>query len=261
MFKKNILLLTVLFITSCSPVFKKKPDTINSTSNDLVESDVILTTDTITQKKKWGSQRIENIKNIFLTDHSIFPGQINVVPSIPVANFSNIKFDASKYVTPTAAIGVSGGFEYYYKKNRYLYLYGSASTSSILPFPLPYGYDSDHEHFYAYSIGLTDNFNFNRFTLGYGLQFSSYEWILHTYPEIATDTEYFYEEDFYEEKEKVNAVGLQIDVNYRLLKELYIGLSYRPTFYNVSSPSKFLYQDMISINVAWKFKIRKGKSN
>jgi hypothetical protein len=259
MFKKPILLLTVLFITSCSAVFQKKTDTINSTSNDLVEADVILTSDTITQNKKWGSQRIENIKNIFLTDHSIFPGQINFVPSIPMVNFLNIKLNTSKRVISTAAIGISGGFEYYYKKNRYLYLYGSANMSFMtLLVPLP-SYESDYERLYAYTIGLTNNFNFNRFTLGYGLQFTKYGWLLHEYNENSEST--IYSEYFYEEKEKVNAVGLQIDANYRLLKELYIGLSYRPTFYNVSSPSKFLYQDMISINVAWKFKVRKGKSN
>ena len=67
---------------------------------------------------------------------------------------------------------------------------------------------------------------------------------------------YLYTEDI---SFKNKAFGLQALVGYRLTNSFQIGLNYKPTFFTIEPKSSLDYQHVLTFDLSWKIKLRKGK--
>lgn len=100
-------------------------------------------------------------------------------------------------------------------------------------------------------VSLTDNLKLGNFSFGYGANYSQNQW---RYRYIADDT---LSTPSFSTSKSSESVGLTFNSYYRIGKTFHIGLVYRPTFFRIKPTSEFIYEHLISIDFAWKWKIKK----
>jgi len=183
-------------------------------------------------------------------------GDFNIQLSIPGINLFHLspKNETTRNLGGFFGLGI--GAEYFYKKNKSLQLRGDMIID--YPVPVPMGIDWDEseprESCDAYNINLTDNFYIKRFQLGYGLNYAKNTWFYSGYyknlPEIIIDENY--KQEWIEGKTKTNMMlGLALNSYYRFTSHFYMGVIYRPSFFELSNP-KFKYEHSISFDFLWK---------
>lgn len=212
--------------------------------------------DTITQintpiRKSYTNFK-KNISNYFTEKHQTNKGQINLFLSIPWVNNFNFKPNGENQKSSTGFLGLSTGIEYYHSENKFLSLNASAVMDFIAPFPAPFSYDGEAEFFNSLSVALTENHKFNRFTFGYGVNYSKNNWKFDntTYDEsIPNSKKPVYKSNY--------GIGLIGNGYFRVSNNFFIGLNYKPTIYNINPISKFQYEHVISFDLAWKIRLKK----
>jgi hypothetical protein len=144
-------------------------------------------------------------------------------------------------------IGEGIGVEYSYRQNKFLEASFSLAATSQVPFPAPIDkeYTKSLSSFY---FSLTDNVINNRFSLGYGINYSNNiwtEWIrdLSTMTTVRR-TEYFNK-----------TLGLTLNTYYRLGKTANVGIIYRPSVFNLGNDFHLLYEHLISLEFNWRFRL------
>lgn len=177
--------------------------------------------------------------------------------SIPDINIYNFELENRNRITQAGFLGIGFGMEYFYKNNKSLQLRSDGIWSFFIPVPAPYDptpYGS-WKTCGAWNINLTDNFSLKRFQLGYGLNYAINIWNAKGYYDKRPDElEEGEQAEFVESVREVNRMlGLTLQANYRLGKFYYLGIIYRPSFFQFSQP-KFLYEHSISIEFLMKFK-------
>jgi hypothetical protein len=169
-------------------------------------------------------------------------GAINFSLSIPFTTLFNIKTIHGQYESE-GIFGLDAGIDYYYKDNRYLAINLGAGTDVL---PVDYfgsGYIYRSNTIFA---SAQDNFVLKSFNLGYGISLSRFNWA-----EYSLDTS------------KIGhslsniALGLRLSAQYRITKYFNLGILYQPNLLNTSFRPTFAYQHYISLNVIWKFPIKK----
>ena len=212
--------------------------------------------DTITQIKTPISRSYSNSKEgiytFFTKNHITDKGQINVTFSIPWINNFAFKPSGEDQKNSTGFFGISTGIEYYHNKYKFISLNASAVIDLIAPVPASISYDGEQETLSALTISLTENHKFNRFTLGYGLNFSKNNWKL-------DNTEF--DENVPNSKKPIfksnYGIGFISNVYFRLGEDFYIGLNYKPTLLNIKPLQKFQYEHVISFDLMWKIRLKK----
>ena len=193
-----------------------------------------------------------DISNYFTKKYETNKGQINLFVSIPWINNFNFKPNGESQKNSSGFLGLSTGIEYYHSENKFLSLNASAVMDFIAPVPAPYSYEGEAEFFNSLSIALTENHKFNRFTLGYGVNYSKNNWRIE-------NTEY--DENIPNSKKPISksnyGIGLIGNGYFRVTENFFIGLNYKPTLYNVNPLNKFQYEHVISFDLAWKIKLKK----
>ena len=139
--------------------------------------------------------------------------------------------------------GVTLGLDYYHSAKQFVHFglsafYGGISNRKN---------DSHLEYLSSAYISLSNNHKIGRFSIGYGLSFaeniySKLTWFFWFIPE---------------EWESHNALGLIFPSYFQLGEHFNIGLIYRPTFYRPNMTDKFAYEHLISIDFAWKVRVKK----
>ena len=172
-------------------------------------------------------------------------GNLFVHVSLPYVNNFYFKPDAgSKH--STGFMGISGGLDYYYRNERYVNLSVSTMMDFFIPFPVPVDYDGGQYDFLSTNcLSLSNNRRIKRFTYGYGLSYVRNNWRFRDYDNHENDLE-----------ESYNAFGLVFPMYYQLGKSFHIGMIYRPTFYRPGLEKNFNYEHTISIDLAWKIKVK-----
>lgn len=179
-------------------------------------------------------------------------GHINVKCSFPWVNSFYLHPIQETPKINTGFWGVSGGLEYFYKKNKYVSLTGSAVMDFFIPFPAAVEFSGERKSMYSIYISLTDNYNFRRFTLGYGINLSNNTWRLSYYDRFDPPP------PTREPVTKIsNSVGFTFDAYHQLTENLYVGLIYRPTILNVYPDVAVKYEHLISIDFMFKLRIKK----
>ncbi|MCX7552237.1 hypothetical protein [Xanthomarina sp. F2636L] len=173
---------------------------------------------------------------------------INLVFSIPYVNGFYFKPQGYGTKSNTGFFGISAGIEYFYKSNKYFNFNTTASTDFLAPVPAPVHYDSAYDKMNSIYFSLTDNFKIKRFSIGYGLNYSINNWTYIDDSDIENEIEI---------KRKNKSIGLTADVYFQFGKSFFVGLIYRPTFYNLKPKAEFEYEHLISLDFAFKIPLRK----
>ena len=194
----------------------------------------------------------KDISNYFTEKYQTNKGQINITISIPWVNNFNYQPNDENQKNSTGFLGLSTGIEYYHNEKKFLSLNASAVMDFIAPVPAPFSYDGEAEFFNSLSISLTENHKFNRFTFGYGINYSKNSWKF-------DNTEY--DENLPNSKKPIlksnYGIGLIGNGYFRVSNNFFVGLNYKPNLYNLKPINKFQYEHVISLDLAWKIKMKK----
>ena len=144
-------------------------------------------------------------------------------------------------------IGEGLGVAYSFEEKRFMEMSFSLAGTSQTPFPVPN--DKEYTKSLVTSFfSITDNLVKNRFSIGYGLSYSSNRWIewIRDLSTMATvrRTEY-----------ANKTLGVLVNSYYRLGKTANVGVIYRPSLYRIDSGLDFLYEHLLSLEFAWRFRL------
>jgi hypothetical protein len=186
---------------------------------------------------------------------------INLILSAPEVNLFHLSLQNETPRNFAGFLGLGTGVEYFYKNDKSLQLRIDAITNYIAPFPLPIDWDEPLteplEDCLALNINLTNNFRWKRFHFGYGLNFAKNIWYRSAYyiePQKPTDENYEYKR--IDGISKTNTMlGFVSNTYYRLFQHFYLGVIYRPSFWNLSN-HKLMYEHSISFDFMWKLYLK-----
>jgi hypothetical protein len=151
----------------------------------------------------------------------------------------------------TGFLGFSTGIEYYRIENRFLSINASAILNAVAPVPASVSYLGETEFFSSFSLGITENYKFKRFTFGYGLNFSKNNWKFE-------NTEY--DANIVGSKEPVYksnyGIGLVGNSYFRVIENLFVGINYRPFFFNIKPLNNLQYEHVLSFDFTWKVRLK-----
>jgi hypothetical protein len=179
-------------------------------------------------------------------------GQLNLVYSIPYINNFYLQPQDEPTKINTGFWGVSAGLEYYYKSNKFINLSVSGATDFFVPVPAAVDISGEYELMSSVYIGLTNNYQFKTFTIGYGLNYAKNIWDFRYsgFGDPPPPTR--------EPVTKSNqSIGLILNSYYQLGRHFNLGLIYRPTLISVYPTMETKYEHLISLDFAWKFKLKK----
>ena len=110
-------------------------------------------------------------------------------------------------------------------------------------------------------VSLSNNHKIQQFSLGYGLSFTKNTWNITDYGRW--DYEYDEQDEIIPPliKDPITkshfAFGLIFPIYFQLSEHFNIGVVYRPTFYRPNMTDKFSYEHLISVDFAWKIRLKK----
>lgn len=146
--------------------------------------------------------------------------------------------------------GFGVGLLFGHTQSQYVGLSGSVATDIGVPVPAAVDYIGEHEFMTGYALDLTNNHVWRRFSFGYGLSYGSNRWKLDYFddPQALPPTR-----DPIELRSE--SLGLVFPVYYLLNDRFALGLVYRPYLYRFGSEAGFLYEHVMSIDVAWHLEL------
>jgi len=184
-------------------------------------------------------------------------GTIDLRVSLPYINQFTLKPTGENTRHPAGFLGALFGVDYYHTDNQYLSLFLGVGMDYFIFVPVGVDIESGEWEFTnSVYLGLTNNHQFPRFALGYGLSFSIDDWSYRYYGE----DEYFLEEPYNgvrpdNRKFLGKSVGLMFSTHYLFTKNFSIGVIYRPNIIQVYPKTEFRYGHLISVDFAWKIRL------
>ncbi len=184
--------------------------------------------------------------NYFSKKYTTPKGTWAFTASIPYANgfYQQPKNEPAK--DQYGFFGTSIGMEYYYKDDRFVKVTTGAYIDFEVPVPVPLDRFDSYETMSAYNLLLTDNHKFNRFSFGYGLNYTIHSWRM-----VNHDWEFPSNDEEPRAKDS-HSFGLTANAYYQVINGLSVGLVYSPTFYNVFPKGGASYQHVISFDVMYR---------
>jgi uncharacterized protein YceK len=168
-------------------------------------------------------------------------GQLFFTSSIPF--FNALEFDDGKgKVDFNRYFGLSLGFGYYYSHNSFVVAKIGATGISDLPFPVMDRFRNGKYVIVNSQCFKLNNFHdFDRFNVGYGINISRFH-----YAEYFADS--ISHKDTKLSSHQSYNLGANIEIQLKLNKYIYVGLSYLPSFYNITS-GRFEYSHITYIDL------------
>jgi hypothetical protein len=139
--------------------------------------------------------------------------------------------------------GITFGFDYFHSRNQFVH-FGVSYVGGGNQFNDSIG---KRETVTTAYFSFSNNHKIERFSIGYGFSFARNTW--------TTYRRFFGRYDVMPKNH--NTFGLMFPAYFQLWEHLNIGVVYRPTFYRPNLTERFLYEHLISIDLAWKVRIRK----
>lgn len=179
-------------------------------------------------------------------------GELHIHLSLPHINSFRLMPENEGAKINTGFWGLTIGLDYYHSKNQFINIGVSGVSSFFVPFPAAVDISGEYELMSSSYISLSNNHRLRRFTIGYGLSYAKNTWDFRYYdrfnpPPPTRDPI----------KKSHNAFGLILPTYFQLGEHFNIGVVYRPTFYRLTTKDKFLYEHLISIDFAWKIRLKK----
>jgi len=180
--------------------------------------------------------------------------KVKFIIGIPVVNLFHIQTDSGK-INSASGLGISGGIEYFLKKNIYLSLNAGITLD---PFTIRHDTINELYDFRDFYFGFTElssakylSLRINkispRFEYGIGLTLTNLKWSSNNRTYL-TDSTYFYTPIFYK---SIN-LGLSSDLRLRLTPNFNLGVQYQPSFYDFKHKT-YSYQHFITTQLIWRF--------
>lgn len=197
------------------------------------------------------NQEGELIEPKFIKSYPSKKGQINFTTSLPWINTFYLQPQNETPKSNTGFLGGSTGFEYFYSDNKFVALTASGVMDFFLPVPAAVDLYGEYETMFSLYASLTNNYKVNRFSWGYGLNYSintwnlSYEAGYDSLPPPSRDPV----------MKTSRSIGFTFNGYYQFGRFFYMGLIYRPTFLNIQPEVKLKYEHLISVDFMWKIKL------
>ena len=171
--------------------------------------------------------------------------------SLPFINIFHFRPQGFGNRVSIGFLGFSAGLDYHYKVKKFLSFKAIVATDFLgtggLFFIIPLLFGGYIENSRIAHFELTDNVKSGKFSFGYGMSYAMNRW----------------ERRGRDGDVNVNVnrtshnIGLSSNIYYRISRLLNIGIVYRPTFYRMSPKGEFNYEHLISLDLAFKIKLRK----
>ena len=171
--------------------------------------------------------------NLYL---SVFSPHINIFSLVPARE---------KRYTHLGFWGIGAGFDYYYDNKKFINLSIATISDAFFLFPTIPDFDGDGSLMTSTYMSLSHNHRvWEDFTIGYGVSLSKNTW------DYNGDDYYDYEYGRYLSTEAVKkssiALGFVFPVELNIGYGLYLGMTYRPSFYRPELTRKFRYEATFS---------------
>jgi hypothetical protein len=179
-------------------------------------------------------------------------GKFNLHLSLPHINTFRMTPENEGVKINTGFWGLTIGLDYYHSKKQFVNLGFSGVMDFFVPAPAAVDIWGEYEVMSSLYISLSNNHKLGEFTLGYGLSYVRNTWDFRYYDwgntppptrDPVTKSHYSF--------------GFVFPFYYRVIKQLNVGVVYRPSFYRPNMTDKFSYEHLISIDFVWKLRFKK----
>ncbi len=151
----------------------------------------------------------------------------------------------------TGFLGFALGLDYYHRRRQYLSLKASAMLDAPIPVPAAIEYEGTYTISAATYLSLANSHKFHRWSLGYGIAAGVNTWRVNYRGgfEVPPPTR--------SPKRTMHwTMGLVFPVYYQTSRSFHLGIVYRPSFYRFDLKPSFQYEHILSLDLAWKFKVQ-----
>lgn len=192
----------------------------------------------------------DTINRYFSYEQGNNKGQLLLHLSLPYINTFLLTPENEDVKKNIGYCGISIGLDYFYRRNQYL----NISASGVMDLYAPMGpidIWGEYELMKSSYLSLSNNHKIKRFSLGYGLSYVENTWDFRNYggDETIPTREPV--------KKTNNALGFIFSSYFQATPHFYIGVIYRPTFLRLNIAPTFKYEHLISIDFAWKIRLKK----
>lgn len=200
------------------------------------------------------NQGRNSLKSYFAYNPPRKKGEIYLHAAIPFVNQYYLIPQNESRKNQTDLLGGSIGLDYYHADNRFLSLYFTHNDAAFNNVAMDRFISYITEKQTSDYVSLSNNHLINRLSIGYGIVAARNNWNAKYY-QVDRDTLShpavpYVNKSYY-------TFGLIVPVYFQLTNNFYTGLLYRPTFYRPNLPDKFKYEHLLSVDFAWKFRIKK----
>ncbi|GHV15123.1 hypothetical protein FACS1894169_05580 [Bacteroidia bacterium] len=225
------------------------------------------------------NSRLTFDKNLDLYDDRFITrkGDLNFYFSLPFIYLSlnTINPEDRSRITRGSVLGLSAGFDYYYKKDRFINLTGSMSFSNLsgcggyyVPdewLDEPYVDDG----FHMWNLNVSHNHRLKRFSFGYGLSYNYTFYRKDTYsmpPNYVKPEDDFYDYHTYphiynHQRSEYTTLGFVFNGYCYTSRNFSVGIIYKPNILRLKSQSgnPFCYEHQITLDFAFRFNLLRRK--
>ena len=178
-------------------------------------------------------------------------GDVRLELKLPHVNYLSVN-PAGEFRDDKAGFNGYGiGLEYSYNDNRFL----ETSASFVMTFEFPFPAPVDREYnkaIYSYYFSLTDNVVVNRFTIGYGLNYSSNHWS-EWYRNLGSNGSPLPDSKYYSNE----TLGATLNAYYRGGRSRHVGIIYRPTLLKVNGQAEVVVEHLVSLEFNWRIRLNR----
>ncbi|MCC6372255.1 MAG: hypothetical protein IT236_14725 [Bacteroidia bacterium] len=172
-------------------------------------------------------------------------GSVFIDFSIPYVNVFRTITNTNYYST-MGFMGLQGGIEVYYKKNKFISLHAGSVLDFPIPVPAPIHYSTVFQGTGANYLSLRNHFIKNTIEFGYGFCYTKSDWTMRD------DSLRYYK--------RINcAVGPSLSVFWRRGNTYRIGFIYNSTLVLLNPKPEVKYAHLISFVFGWKIPVWQAK--
>jgi hypothetical protein len=185
-------------------------------------------------------------------------GELYLHLSLPTINRFRMVVENEGTKSKTGVLGITIGLDYYHSKNQFVHLGFSGLFGGSSRHRNPATENSrqniERESMISEYFSLSNNHKFGQFSVGYGLSFAENTWQYHRYRHS-----WLFGLPITEERRKKSyrTLGLVFPTYFQFGEYFNLGVVYRPTFFRANATNKFAYEHLISLDFAWKIRVKK----
>ncbi len=194
----------------------------------------------------------KSFRNYFSKTYPDNKGRQYLQLSLPYVNAFNLKPAHEARKINTGFWGIHLGLDHWYADDAFLNVGISGITDHFVPVPVGASMSGEFEKMNSLYGSFANNHKISRLSLGYGISYALNTWHLRYYdrysapPPSRTPV-----------KRTHSSLGLIFPVHFQLLKQLHLGIIYRPGFFTPNQTHAFTYEHTISWGISWKIIIKK----